>query len=403
MANITQRGNTFRIRVFVGTDNNGKKIMKSTTFTPPKDVTPKKAEKLAQEFAFEFECQCRGYTQFNDCMRFSELADWYFDNFAPIELKESTIYTYKGQYKNHIAPVLGNMKLKDITTPKLTQIMQSYKLNPSSVRKVYVIIQSIFHRAMEQGFIRINPCRNVILPKNKDRSKVMALNEDELRRFIKLINNSSCDEDLKRIFTFLLFTGMRCGECFGLAWEDIDFDNQTISIRHTLNDVGGKHSLTPPKTKKSIRTICMSSTTAAILKEQHKYIEQLKQALGTSFAHPEMIFPSGMGNYRDIGALRTALKRCTSGTEFEFLTPHMMRHTFATVGLIESGDLSAVSKELGHSDVSTTIGFYAEVLLESKESLINSVADRICPRSDNTYMKKESPTENSADDSKDSL
>ena len=108
MANIKQRGNTFRIRVFVGTDNNGKKIMKSTTFTPPKDVTPKKAEKLAQEYAFEFERQCRGYTQFNDSMRFSELADWYFTNFAPVELKESTIYTYKGQYKKHILPVLGN-------------------------------------------------------------------------------------------------------------------------------------------------------------------------------------------------------------------------------------------------------------------------------------------------------
>ncbi len=47
MANITQHGNTFRIRVFVGTDDKGKQIMKSTTFTPPKDVNPKKAEKLA--------------------------------------------------------------------------------------------------------------------------------------------------------------------------------------------------------------------------------------------------------------------------------------------------------------------------------------------------------------------
>ena len=184
MANITQRGNTFRIRVFVGTDDNGKKIMKSTTFTPPKDVTPKKAEKLAQEFAFEFERQCLGYTQFNDSMRFSELSDWYFTNFAPIELKESTIYTYKGQYKKHIAPVLGNMKLKDITTPKLTQIVQSYKLNPATVRKIYVIIQSIFRRAVEQGFIRSNPCHNVILPKNKEQNKVMALNADELHRFV---------------------------------------------------------------------------------------------------------------------------------------------------------------------------------------------------------------------------
>lgn len=183
MANISKRGNTFRIRVFVGTDMNGKKIMKSTTFIPPVDATPKKAEKLAQEYAYAFERQCKGYINFNENMRFSELADWYFNNFASVELKASTVYTYTGQYKNHIEPVLGNMKLKDITTPKLTQVMQSYKLNPATVRKLYVIVQSIFKRGMEQGFLRVNPCHNVILPKNKEQHKVMALSEDELKRF----------------------------------------------------------------------------------------------------------------------------------------------------------------------------------------------------------------------------
>ena len=133
MANITKRGNTFRIRVFVGTDINGKSLIKSTTFTPPDGVTAKRAEKLAQEYAFEYERHCRGYVDLNENMRFSELAEWYFTNYAPIELKESTIYTYKGQYKNHIAPVIGNMKVKDITTPKLTQVIQSYELNPATV------------------------------------------------------------------------------------------------------------------------------------------------------------------------------------------------------------------------------------------------------------------------------
>lgn len=171
MANINKRGNTYRIRVYVGTDGNGKKIIKATTFVPPYDVSPKKAEKLAQEFAFAFERRCKGYPQLNENMRFAELADWYFENYAPVELKEGTLYNYKSAYKNHIAPAFENVKVKDITTPRLTQFVQSIKRHPETVRKIYVVIQSIFHRGVEQGFIRDTPCRNVILPKNKSKKK----------------------------------------------------------------------------------------------------------------------------------------------------------------------------------------------------------------------------------------
>ena len=95
MATITKRGNNFCIKVSLGYDMNGKQIIKSTTYTPPNDATAKKAEKLAQQYAFEFEQHCKDYVQLNECMRFSELADWYFENYAPVELKESTAYTYK--------------------------------------------------------------------------------------------------------------------------------------------------------------------------------------------------------------------------------------------------------------------------------------------------------------------
>lgn len=377
MANILRRGNTFRIRVYVGTDMNGKKIMKSTTFVPPTDVAPKKAEKLAQEYAFEFERQCKGYTSFNENMRFSELAEWYFTNFAPMELKASTIYTYTGQYKNHIEPVLGNMKLKDITTPKLTQVMQSYNLNPASVRKLYIIIQSIFKRGMEQGFIRENPCHNVILPKNKDQHKVMALTEDELKRFVKMLDEKPWDEDLKRIVRVLLYTGMRSGECFALRWEDIDFENMTISIRHTLNDIGGKHELTPPKTKKSIRTIGMSETVASVFRAQKEYTDLLKIALGENYAHPEMVFPSAHGNYRDRTSVLTSLKRFTKGTEFEHLTLHMLRHCNATMLLNMGVDLKVISDHLGHCDISVTADIYADVLSSTRKVLADSIEKKL--------------------------
>lgn len=110
MATITKRGNTFQVVVSMGYDSDGKKIRKTTTFKPPANITEKKAEKLAKEFAFEFEQRCKGMTELKENMRFADLVEWYFDNYAPNELKEVTAYTYKGQLENHILPVFGNTK-----------------------------------------------------------------------------------------------------------------------------------------------------------------------------------------------------------------------------------------------------------------------------------------------------
>ncbi|WP_294755315.1 site-specific integrase [uncultured Ruminococcus sp.] len=373
MATITKRGDTFRIKVSLGYDTEHKQIVKSTTFKPPQGVTSKKAEKLAQQFAYDFENKCKDYTELNESMRFSELAGWYFENYAPIELKPSTAYTYNGQYKKHLKPVLGNMKLKDITTPKLTRIMKSYNLNPQTIKKLYVVLQSIFRRGVEQGFIRESPCHNVILPKKRDEKKKMSLDENEIKRLIELLAVKPWDEDFKRIVKVLLYTGMRSGECLGLMWEDIDFEEMTITINHNLTDIGGKHKLGSPKTESSRRVIGMSEVLASIFKEQKAYIDKLSLALGKKFKHPEMVFTSALGNYRDRCSVYHSLKRFTKGTEFEKLTLHKLRHCNATLLLNSGVDLKVVSEHLGHRDINITAAIYADVLKSTK----SKVADLI--------------------------
>ena len=374
MATITKRGDAFRIKVSLGYDENKKQIVKSTTFVPPKGTTPKKAQKLAEEYAFEFERHCKGYTQLNENMRFSELADWYFENYAPVELKEGTVYNYKSAYNNHIKPVLGNVRVKDINTPRLTQFVQSLKFQPETVRKIYVVLQSIFRRGVEQGFIRDTPCRNVILPKNRSKKKKPVLDEEQTSRFMKLIEEKKCDPDIKRIIKVLLYTGMRCGECLALSWNDINFEEMTISIEHNLADVGGKHWLTTPKTESSIRTIGMSQALADIFREQKKYQEQLIEALGDDFSHPEMVFTSANGNYRDRSSLGTSLKRFLRGTEFDFLTLHSLRHCNATLLLNSGVDLKVVSDHLGHCDIGVTANIYADVLKSTKAKVADLVS-----------------------------
>ena len=231
---------------------------------------------------------------------------------------------------------------------------------------MYVIVQSIFRRGAEQGFIRDTPCRNVILPKRKKSRKNKALEEDKLKRFMEYLESKPWDEDFKRIIKVLLYTGMRSGECLGLAWEDIDFENNTISINHTLTDIGGKHELTDLKTESSIRIIGMGQELKKVLLAQKEYIEKLKYALGDDFAHSEMVFVSARGNYRDRNSVYQSLKRFTKGTEFEDMTLHQLRHCNATLLLNSGVDLKVVSEHLGHRDVNITAEIYADVLRKTK-------------------------------------
>ena len=172
----------------------------------------------------------------------------------------------------------------------------------------------------------------------------------------------------------LLFTGLRSGEMLALSWQDIDFDRMTISVSHNLADVGGKHWLATPKTESSIRTIGMSKALADIFREQKAYQEQLIGALGLKFAHPEMVFTSANGNFRDRSALRTSFKRFFKGTEFEYLTLHQLRHCNATLLLNSGVDLKVVSEHLGHSDIGVTANIYADVLKSTKTKVADLVS-----------------------------
>lgn len=373
MATVNKRGKTFQIVVSLGLDVNGKKIRKTTTYKPPENTTPKKAEKLAHEFAIEFERKCKGMASLNENMRFSELAEWYLENYAKNKLKPITAYTYEGQIKNHLLPELGNMKLKDFTPAKITAFFKTRTYQPATCRKVYVILQSIFARAVEQGFIKETPCtKAVILPKAETpKEKKPFLNEYQAKELLKMVEEST---QFNRIIKVLLYTGMRSGECLALRWQDIDFENRTIHIENTLTDVGGKHWLQPPKTKTSNRYIALSDVLAEIFLEQKQYDDEKLAKLGKEYMYPEMVFTSDSGKYVDRSSLNTQFRKFVKGTDFDFVTLHSLRHCNATL-LINSGiDLKIVSELLGHSDVSTTANVYADVLDSAKAKVADLIS-----------------------------
>ena len=376
MAQIIQKpNNRFRIVCSLGYGSDGRQIRKSTTFKAPEGTTPKKAEKLATEFAVDFERRVRGNVAISDNMRFSELCEQYFDLYATNKLKPTTAYAYKGQVKIHLLPEFGNLRLKNFNSNRISNFFAKLKVKPATCKRIYTILESIFTFAVHQGFILKNPCIGVILPKSKNCEDKKILNSTQVKTLMKMLT----DEDVESsqfsvIIRTLILTGMRSGECLALQWSDIDFENSVITVRHNLCYDGQKTWLDEPKTQKSRRVIAMSAELAELLKNHYTRQQIIKNSVKYDFNPLDMVFTSQTGDFKDRSGLLREFKRFIKDTDFSFATLHMLRHANATLLLNNGVDIKIVSEILGHASVSTTADIYADVLLESKRKMADLVS-----------------------------
>lgn len=85
-----------------------------------------------------------------------------------------------------------------------------------------------------------------------------------------------------------------------------------------------------------------------------------------NFAHPEMLFTSPLDNYKDRSTSNTSFRCLLSGTEFDFLNFHYLRHSNATLFWNSALTLKSFSDHLEHSNINTTGNIYADVLNTSR-------------------------------------
>lgn len=389
---IVQRGNSYRFTVSMGYDRNGKQIRKTMTFNPPMGLTQKQADKLAKEEYINFSNRCRGLHTLKENMRFSELIEEYKKLYIPSKLKKSTAYNYEHLIEYHFMDYFATKKLKDINPAVISHFFSTHKTNargkettlkPSTMKKLYTILQSVFSFAVSQGYIKETPCRNVILPRTdliEDERKHLL--PEELSTFLSIFGFYS---QFNAIILTQLFTGLRPGECLGLQWEDIDFENRKITLKHNLRDVGGTHELDTLKTKGSKRYLFMSDSLYHLLKKHYIEQKKLQLALGSDFKHPEMVFTSATGNYKDRSCLNTQFKKRLKGTGLEFMTLHKLRHTNATLLVNYGIDLKIVSEHLGHSDINVTADTYAGVLDKSRVETADTMEQIIAEQTPNKH------------------
>jgi integrase len=162
---------------------------------------------------------------------------------------------------------------------------------------------------------------------------------------------------------------MRKGEILGLSWNDVNFEERTISINKTLYKIKGESLLQEPKTKNSVRTIYIDDDIIKVLRKQKikQNLERLKY--GGVYKEHNMVFAQETGEFVNAQAVNGLFARFISQSGLPKIRFHDLRHTHATILLSMEVNPKIVAERLGHSSVQITLDTYSHVLPSMKKDL----------------------------------
>ena len=369
---VAERGeNTFRFTVSSGFDGKGKQIRHTMTYKVPAGTAPSKVEKMVMEAYTDFSRKCKYSQGLDENMRFKELVEIYLREYAKNELKEVTSYNYRRDLEIHMLPVFGNKKIKDITTPALTAFFTGMDKSSETTRKLKTVMSSVFTYGVNQGYIKTNPCYGALYKKDPSKAKkVKYLDKGQCQ---KLMSATSEYSTFNTIIQFLLFTGLRIGECLALRWSDISFADNTISINHTLSFADDKWFLSVPKTQTSFRTIKLSTYSKELLLRHKREQDKLKETVGDAWVHPDIVFTSAIGNYYCRSFTNKQLKKILVDNDLPALSVHALRHSNASLMINNGFDVKAISEHLGHCNTAITSDIYTHIFKEYKAKMAESI------------------------------
>lgn len=303
--------------------------------------------------------------------------EWYVywrDNFKATTVKKGTIDSYNNVFYYYIKPFLGHYKINQITSREIQGFYNEMARNDyskSTISLIHALMTNMFRHAYRLELMEKNPIDLIVLPRGRQKQDRRALSKEEQDLLLRYLKGN----DIETLVIFALSTGMRIGEIIGLTWENIDFEKNEVHIREILKkDRNGNFYKDLPKTSKSIRTIPLLPQIIERLNE-HKKFQNKRRDLGRFQKERkdlgDLVFMKADGSpYTDLYLCRQlkhiVMEINEDGIPFPDLTPHCLRHTFATRALENGISAKVVQELLGHSSVTLTLDLYTHVMEQTK-------------------------------------
>lgn len=338
----------------------------------------------------------------------SDFLDLWLKEYVEANLSYRTIKTYGYKIEKYIKPEIGKYYLKSVDCLCIQNLIN--KVSETNLSYKYILsILKVIRGALEYAYstlqiIQHNPARAVKINQNRKPNSIdQCISKENLNKILNLFINSPY------YYTGLMigyYTGLRVGEVYGLTWDDVDFNNETITVNKIVQRIEVDKSkqkalqihkdnsmtrwyYTPTKTKSSVRVIKIGKTIIDLLKKMKEQQEQdeikyeelytkhylkpektlsgidvyrmvsMDDSLGISIQLPRVkpIFIKENGTFSGTDSMKYVGKVVREKLNIPFHY-HQLRHTHATM-LIENGaPIKDVQERLGHANIQITMNTY---------------------------------------------
>ena len=358
----------------------GKRKTKWQSTGLPTKGNKRRAEAMMRELQDDFEPPVDPNGPPSKAMLFADyLVQWL--EIAKSTVKLTTYSSYKGLSESQIIPYFRSLgvTLGDLKAVHIQSFYQKQleRVKPNTVIHYHAIIHRALKYAVKTDLIDVNPADKVDRPKKNEFTGNFCSRE-EMNALFDAVRGNKIEVPVM----LAAFYGLRRSEVVGLKWDAVDFEQNTLEIRHTVATVrlDGKKVIVESdttKTKASKRTLPLVPVFRERLLALQEEQKENRKLCGRSYnkKYDGYICVDPMGNLLLPNALSDSFQLVLRDYNLRRIRFHDLRHTFATRALERGMDYKTLSAILGHYSVAFTMDTYVHSVDEHKRHEMDKMDD----------------------------